>query len=50
MKVKTLVGVIIEGKSVKKGEVIELPDRVARYLIAIKKVEEVKSARGKRTN
>ena len=42
MKIKTLSGVVADGKDIQAGKVVELPDKIAKFLIAIGKAEEAK--------
>jgi hypothetical protein len=48
MKVKILRSTIADKKTLRKGEVYELPDKVAKYLIILGKAIEVKNARSNR--
>ena len=43
MKVKILVGTVADGKDLPKGKVVELPEKTAKFLIAIGRAQEVKS-------
>lgn len=45
MKIKTLSGVVAEGKDIPSGKVVDLPDKVAKFLIAIGRAEEAKEVK-----
>lgn len=48
MKVKTLTGVVADKKDIPAGKVVDLPDRTARFLIAIGRAKEVKKGISKK--
>lgn len=43
MKIKLTSGLMVDGKAVKSGKVIEASDATARYLIGSGQAEEVKA-------
>jgi len=47
MKVRITRSCVAEGKDLSKGKVYDLPDKVAKFLIALNKAEEVKGAKSK---